>query len=193
MKVIWTAAFPPGVRTLRATGQAGKAARRRAAKMTNEEAYQILGLQPGASRDDISRAHRTLMKKLHPDQGARRTLRPVSTRPRTLCFARISNSGYATNATAESCLPFLIDAPSACRCPAWPIVVSGKLNRKILTRSFHGWRRGADARDCCAAAVQQRAGAGGAGPLKSVETFDQLRTVMQEISARFSVLQAASA
>jgi hypothetical protein len=38
-------------------------------KMTEEEAYQILGLQAGASAEDIGRAHRALMKKLHPDQG----------------------------------------------------------------------------------------------------------------------------
>ena len=38
-------------------------------KMTEEEAYQVLGLQPGASADDIGQAYRSLMKKLHPDQG----------------------------------------------------------------------------------------------------------------------------
>jgi len=37
--------------------------------MSQEEAYQILGLEPGAKAEDITRAHRTLMKKFHPDQG----------------------------------------------------------------------------------------------------------------------------
>lgn len=38
-------------------------------KMSEQEAYQILGLEPGADADAITRAHRTLMKKFHPDQG----------------------------------------------------------------------------------------------------------------------------
>jgi hypothetical protein len=50
-----------------AAGGHGRAAP--GSKMTAEEAYQILGLQPGAGRDEISRAHKALMKKLHPDQG----------------------------------------------------------------------------------------------------------------------------
>jgi len=42
---------------------------RRSGVMTEEEAYQVLGLQPGASAEEVARAHRTLMKKVHPDQG----------------------------------------------------------------------------------------------------------------------------
>jgi len=48
---------------------AGEGGPWRSGKMTEQEAYQILGLEAGASAEDVGRAHRTLMKKLHPDQG----------------------------------------------------------------------------------------------------------------------------
>jgi curved DNA-binding protein CbpA len=37
--------------------------------MTQEEAYEILGLQRGATAEQIRSAHRSLMKRAHPDQG----------------------------------------------------------------------------------------------------------------------------
>lgn len=38
-------------------------------KMTREEAFRILGLEPGASESEVKEAHRRLMAKIHPDHG----------------------------------------------------------------------------------------------------------------------------
>jgi hypothetical protein len=38
-------------------------------EMSREEALQVLGLEQGASREEIIEAHRRLMQKLHPDRG----------------------------------------------------------------------------------------------------------------------------
>ena len=50
-------------------GANGNARPAAASGMTADEAYSILGLAPGASRDQIKDAHRRLMVKLHPDHG----------------------------------------------------------------------------------------------------------------------------
>ena len=43
--------------------------RRPGGSMTVEEAYLVLGLNPGATAGEIKAAHRNLMKRSHPDQG----------------------------------------------------------------------------------------------------------------------------
>lgn len=49
--------------------RSGEGGARRAGAISEDEAYEILGLKRGAAAADIARAHRDLMKKLHPDLG----------------------------------------------------------------------------------------------------------------------------
>jgi hypothetical protein len=51
-------------------GSAGEqSAGARGSEMSRREAYEILGLQEGASEDEILAAHKKLMQRLHPDRG----------------------------------------------------------------------------------------------------------------------------
>lgn len=50
----------------RDAGQGGAA---RPGSMAQQEAYEILGLQPGAGQEAVREAHRALMKRIHPDAG----------------------------------------------------------------------------------------------------------------------------
>lgn len=51
------------------TGSAADQSPEGSGEINREEAYAILGLEPGASKDEIIQAHRRLMQKMHPDRG----------------------------------------------------------------------------------------------------------------------------
>lgn len=52
-----------------ANGDAGARRTRATGGMSEEQAYQVLGLERGAPRDAVVSAHRSLMKRWHPDGG----------------------------------------------------------------------------------------------------------------------------
>ena len=56
-----------GANDARDSGSGGGAANSNA--MSRDEAYEVLGLQPGASDDEIRDAHRKLLMANHPDKG----------------------------------------------------------------------------------------------------------------------------
>lgn len=39
------------------------------ATMSTDEAMEVLGLNPGYTKDDVIQAHRRMMQKMHPDRG----------------------------------------------------------------------------------------------------------------------------
>lgn len=47
----------------------GSKANKNTGTMTKEEAFEVLGLKPSASKNEIIMAHRKLMQKMHPDRG----------------------------------------------------------------------------------------------------------------------------
>lgn len=65
----WRETADPHIHARAGQSQSGENGGGRSGAITQQEAYEILGLQPGASEDDIRQAHRSLMKRFHPDQG----------------------------------------------------------------------------------------------------------------------------
>lgn len=70
----WIARYIPQLQQLwfaftRSKYGASKNNHKNTGKMTQDEAYEILGLDTNASQQQIITAHRNLMQKLHPDRG----------------------------------------------------------------------------------------------------------------------------
>ena len=60
---------PPGAAGPSDGSGGGAGAGHRARRMTRQEALQVFGLDESASREDVQREYRRLMRKVHPDLG----------------------------------------------------------------------------------------------------------------------------
>ena len=65
----WRGAAQGGDRTGRDGAGPGARPGMRSGAMSEDEAYELLGLPKGASREEVARAHRSVMKTAHPDHG----------------------------------------------------------------------------------------------------------------------------
>ena len=56
-------------------------------EMRDEEAYQVLGLEPGATEEAIRTAHRALIARFHPDRGGSTYLAALVNRAKDIALA----------------------------------------------------------------------------------------------------------
>jgi len=64
--------------------------------MTRDEAYQVLGLQPGATEAEIRAAHLRLMRSAHPDSGGSDWLATRINQARDVLLGRAGSAGRAS-------------------------------------------------------------------------------------------------
>lgn len=66
---------------------AGQGAAASMGEMREQEAYEILGLEPGASEEAIRTAHRALISRFHPDRGGSTYLAAIVNRAKDIAMA----------------------------------------------------------------------------------------------------------
>ncbi len=72
---------------------AGQGAPTSVSEMREQEAYEILGLEPGASEEAIRAAHRTLITRFHPDKGGSTYLAAMVNRAKDIALESRSRRG----------------------------------------------------------------------------------------------------
>ena len=80
--------FPGWSPARQAHGHTGERRARPSSRMSEDEAYEVLGLRRGATRAEIVRSHRAVMKKWHPDQGGTTDLAALANEAKEVLLRR---------------------------------------------------------------------------------------------------------